>query len=180
MDTDSQLKLNQAMARLGDGDRSASSEVFALLWPALVRFSRRALENGPDADDVAQLALEKIFAQASNYDESCPALAWAFSIASWECRTLITQRRRQAKRLQSLEVAERLPSNENNPEQTALEGRMMMALRESFDSLSAADQIALETTFLDDARAPQSPALRKRKERALSRLRATWRKLYEF
>lgn len=174
----SQLRLNQAMTRLGDGDRSASSEVFELLWPELTRFAHRVLESATDADDVAQVALEKIFSQAGHYDGSRPALAWAFSITSWECRSLLKQRRRQAKRLSNIDRAEGLPSNERTPEESALESRMMLALRESFESLSAADQVALETAFLDDVRAPQSPAFRKRKERALGRLRATWRKLY--
>ena len=177
MHSDSQLRLDKAMTRLADGDRSATREVFELLWPELTRFARRVLESAPDADDVAQVALEKIFSQASHYDATRPALAWAFSIASWECRTLLKQRRRQATRLVNIERAEALPSNERTPEESALEGRMMMALRESFESLSTADQEVLEGAFLDDMRAAQPPAVRKRKERALARLRNAWRKL---
>lgn len=135
------------------------------------------LESAPDADDVAQVALEKIFAQASHYDESRPALAWALSIASWECRSFLKQRRRQATRLVNIEKAETVPSNEQTPEEKALHGRMMMALRESFESLSTADQDVLEGAFLSDMRAAHPPAVRKRKERALARLRNAWRKL---
>ena len=75
--------LDAAMLRLADGDRSASSSVFSALWPELVTFAERALGKGPDADDAAQQALEKIFAQAADYDPGRSALAWALAITAW-------------------------------------------------------------------------------------------------
>lgn len=38
--------------------------IVRLLWPELTAFADRTLGKGTDADDAAQLALEKIFAQA--------------------------------------------------------------------------------------------------------------------
>lgn len=44
--------------------------------------------------------------------------------------------------------------------------------------LSDSDRETLAATFWDEAPSVQGPALRKRRERALGRLRATFRKIY--
>ncbi len=169
------------MARLADGDRSACAEVFQRLWPALTRFAARSLGVGPDAEDAAQQALEKIFAQASNYDPERAALPWALAITGWECRT--TLRRRRRRREEALEGASGRDLTAEvgagpTPEDDVLKQRLLVALREAVAELSLGDQATLEATFLQESAAPHPAVVRKRKERTIFRLREVWRRIY--
>src|SRR5260221_6515610 len=80
------------MARLADGDGSAFHPAFAILWPALRSFAAARLPLA-DAEDAAQEALMKVFAQAARYDGR-DALTWALAIAGYE---VLTARRRCAR-----------------------------------------------------------------------------------
>src|SRR4051812_18228931 len=148
MDEHAVRELDAAMQRLADGDRGACSSVFSLLWPELVGFAQRTLGKGPDADDVAQQALEKIFAQAADYDPTRPALPWALAIAGWECRTLLQRRRRRREEPLELDApSARTTADDPDPEAATLERTMMDALREAIGGLSSEDRQTLEQAF---------------------------------
>lgn len=164
------------MVRLADGDRSAGPIVFALAWPHLTRFASRALGNEADAHDAAQLGLEKIFAQVSNYDRARSAMAWCLAVVSWECRTIL--RRRHRLREDPIASAARTRAPAPDPEEQALNAATLVALREAFAQLPSADRQTLEEAFFHEASGPTSPARRKRKERALDRLRSLWRAIH--
>lgn len=168
--------LDAAMLRLADGDRSACSSVFSALWPELVSFAERSLGKGSDADDAAQQALEKVFAQAAEYDPQRSALAWALAITAWECRTVLQRRRRR--REDPLEAGHGAVAEGPDPEAAALERGMLDALRDALSGLSLQDQRTLQDAFARDVDGPATPAFRKRKERALTRLRTAWRRIY--
>lgn len=55
---------------------------------------------------------------------------------------------------------------------------MLDALRGAFEALSEEDRSTLVSTITRDASGPASPALRKRKERAIERLRRAWRRIH--
>lgn len=168
-------QLDADMARLADGDRAAFTPVFRALRPLLVAFCERALGAGADPDDATQLALEKIFERASEYDPSRPALAWALAIASWECATI--RRRRQRSGTESGVDQDKVPSSARTPEEETLAKELDRTLRETILELSRADREALDAAFLKDTvEGPTTPAFRKQKERALSRLRNLWRR----
>lgn len=174
-------RLNRAMARLADGDRGAAEEVFALLWPELLRFARRALGGATpaDADDAAQVAIEKVFARISEYDTTRSGLTWALAITSWECRTLLTARRRRARHVGTqVEGVEYIEQDVPTPEEATIMMQMREALRDVIEHLPPADRATLEQAFLEDAADPKSPTFRKRKARALERLRTAFRKFY--
>lgn len=167
--------LDRDLARLADGDRGAFSPVFSVLSPIVQRFCSRRLGAGPDAADAAQLALEKIFARASDYDPSRAALPWALAIAAWECATVRTQRRRsRTEPLGDREAAAEIESADE-----ALAGAAdRAALHEVLGQLSPSDRATLEEAFFETlgaAEGPKDATFRKRKERALGRLRALWR-----
>src|SRR5690348_17316476 len=81
--------------RLAEGDRTAIEPSFNALWPVLRRFSARALGNEADAEDAAQQAVTKLFAQVADYDSQRDAVGWALTIAAYECRTVRRQRARR-------------------------------------------------------------------------------------
>ena len=164
-------RIHQAMVRLADGDREAFATVFEGLWPDLRRFTSRALLAHPDAEDVAQQALLKVFARISDFDTARDGVAWAFGIAAFEVRTLrrkLTRRRETAADFAIGEMA-----SGQTPEEAAIDADMRLALREVLGELSEPDRQAL----LGDSSPGVSPvAWRKRRQRALDRLRGLWRR----
>src|SRR5437016_4727352 len=54
---DDLAQLDQQMALLADGDRSAIEPLFRALWSLVHAYCQRALGAGADADDAAQQAL---------------------------------------------------------------------------------------------------------------------------
>ena len=171
--------LDALMARLADGDRSAFTQVFALLWPATERLCQSLLHNPADAADAAQEAMQKILERApSDYDRERPALPWALALAGWECRTLLRKRQR---RREAPEATSPEPASEH-PEQQFVQRDLSRAALEALGELSDLDRDALFEAYWDHAAgdaASELPAtLRKRRQRALARLRDAFRRLY--
>lgn len=174
MDEDALEALDGQMARLADGDRSACTAVFSLLWPRLVAFAERILGPGADADDAAQQALEKIYEQAPDYDSRRSALGWALSIAAWECRTIITVRRRRKE--DSIDETEDIAAPTKTPEEEAMAKTLVSALDAAMADLSERDRWTLGQAFYEEG-GDTGVAFRKRKQRAIERLRVAWGKL---
>ena len=160
----------RAFLRLAEGDRSASAEVFAELWPKLLRFCQRAV--GPDAEDCAQRALMILFEEISAFDPARSPLAWAYAIAAWECRTL------RRKRSRSREVVhEALEAPDDASLELALEERdLVRRALVLVESLSELDRETLTHDLSADV-AP-SAAHRQRRHRMLERLRTAWRTVH--
>jgi RNA polymerase sigma-70 factor (ECF subfamily) len=171
-------EMNALMARLADGDRAAFTPVFRALWPKVRRLCLRLLHSDADADDAAQQAMEKILARASEYDPNRAALPWALGIAGWECRTLLRRqfRRREHPDDASLEAQDGRPGADD----ALAERDLVRAAMDALGTLSASDQETLLGTYFENG-APTSvggATMRKRRERALSRLRAAFRRIY--
>src|SRR5262249_57140905 len=77
----------------------AFDAVFSGLWGDLLSFVRRAMPGDPDAEDLAQQTLLKIFFRISDFDTGRDGVAWAFGIAVYEVRTL---RRKRVRRRETL------------------------------------------------------------------------------
>jgi RNA polymerase sigma-70 factor, ECF subfamily len=173
MDADDRRRLQEALARLADGDRAAFHPVFTLCWPLVRGFTAALLRGAPDAEDVAQDALLRVFARASEFDRSRAALPWILGIAFHQCRT--HRRRTLRRREDALTGAERVPSV-GSPEADLLRGDLVRAAREVLASLPPLDMETL-VAALDGAAPPGvAPAtFRKRLERARERLRRAWK-----
>jgi RNA polymerase sigma-70 factor (ECF subfamily) len=168
--------LNALMARLAEGDRAAFTPVFRALWPRVHRLCLRLVQSEADAEDAAQQAMEKILSRASEYDPKRPALPWALGIAGWECRTL---RKRQARRHElSAETAAEVHDSRKGADDALAERDLVAATMEALGTLSASDQETLLATYFEHATAVGGATLRKRRERALTRLRLAFRRLY--
>ena len=132
------------------------------------------LKNEADAADAAQAAMEKILSRAPDYDRARPALPWALAIGAWECRTLARQRFRRREVGDEPAAAGVTSSFEDEVIQENLTRSAIVAM----GHLSDADKETLLATFWDEAASVQGPTLRKRRERALERLRSTFRRIY--
>lgn len=165
------------MIRLADGDRAAFDPVYSALLPVVETFCRRLLGAGPDAEDAAQHALIKIFEQAGAFDPARDALAWALSIAAWECRTV--RRRRARSRAVGEEHLEPVCCGGPSPEDQAIARDLEKAALAILGGLSPSDRETLIATFEGERDGSIALAtFRKRRERALARLREAWRRVY--
>jgi DNA-directed RNA polymerase specialized sigma24 family protein len=175
MDSAARQALTQLMIRLADGDRSVFDEVYAQLWPVLSAFCRKAL-GVSDAEDAAQQALLKVFDRAATFDRARDALTWALSIAVWEVRSI---HKRHARSKTSTLEAQPLPSVADDPEGLTAERQFVEAARQVLGQLSDLDQQTLLATFNEESPGTLAGAtFRKRRERALMRLRDAWRRIY--
>ncbi len=166
-----------AMVRLADGNRAALREVFEAVRAPMTRAAERLLGRGPDAEDATQAALQKLFEQAADYDRSRRVVPWAVALTVFEARTIRKRHVRQkvdaidTGRFQAIAQA-----SAGAPE--LLEAAEMRAVLESLvDCLSEADrETVLEV--LAGINEPRGSTFRKRKQRAVARLREAWRLLY--
>jgi RNA polymerase sigma factor (sigma-70 family) len=176
---DDLAQLDRQMALLADGDRSTIEPLFRALWPLVHSYCQRALGRCADADDAAQQAMMKVFAEAGRYDRTRRALPWVITLAVWECRS--ARRRRQRARTVSIDAAENAQSPAVSPEEAVVERDLLDGALAAFEQLPASDRDVLRFTFEQEIEAPLSVSgatLRKRRQRALDRLRDAWRKLY--
>jgi len=172
-------QLDEQMALLAEGDRSAIEVLFRGLWPLVHHYCEQMLGGGPEADDAAQAAMEKVFTEAARYDRALHAVPWALAIALWECRTV--HRRRQRARTAPLEMAAGARSAGPSPEDATIERDLLDRAHAVLDQLSPSDRAVLQATFAQDTTIPTAisgSAFRKRRERALGRLRQAWEKLH--
>jgi RNA polymerase sigma-70 factor (ECF subfamily) len=169
--------LDELIVRLAEGDRSAFAPAFELLWPRVHALCLSFLKHAEDAEDAAQQAMEKILTRAAHYDRTRPALPWALAIAVWECRTIArrTERRREV----GDEALSDVPAGVATDE-ALLRRELGDAAFGALQELSETDRATLIATYWEEAKGNASPALRKRRQRALERLRTAFRRLYGF
>jgi RNA polymerase sigma-70 factor (ECF subfamily) len=175
MDAETRRSLNAMMVRLADGDRSAFDGAYALLWPALLGFCKRALVSS-DAEDAAQLALLKVFERASTFQRDKDALTWAITIAAWEARTI--RKRHHRSRSTSIETDQHASLTED-PEKAVVDHELVEAAQSILGSLSEDDRATLAATFAEETPTGISgPTFRKRRERAIARFKDAWRRIH--
>ena len=156
------------MTAAADGDRGAVEPLFQLLWPVSVDFATKLVGDRALAEDCVQEALVKLFAQVDRFDRERDGTAWAFALVTWQARTI----RKQRERRREDDVAAN-PSYEMGSDPI-----FRAAIDEVLASLPARDRDVIVAAIVDDdaLRDTLAPAtFRKRLERALSRLRLSWR-----
>jgi RNA polymerase sigma factor (sigma-70 family) len=144
------------------------------LWPILLSYAERGLQDPQAAEDVAQEVLLRISSRIAEFDRTRDALSWAFGIATFE---ILSQRKRRKRRRENL-VGQTLPESAptESAEDAIIQAELRAALIEALGQLSPEDlaQLNLEGTRLG----PASATTRKRRQRAVERLRTIWRSIY--
>jgi RNA polymerase sigma-70 factor (ECF subfamily) len=164
------------LARLADGDRSVSSELFRVLWPPVRRLTGSMLQHDADADDAAQDAMVTIFARVADYDRTRAGAPWALAIAGYACRTV--RQKRVRRREDRDDVIADVPAA-SAPDQELEQQQVLAAAVAALDALSETDRETLLATYWEEHQASATgPTLRKRRERALDRLRSLFRRVY--
>jgi DNA-directed RNA polymerase specialized sigma24 family protein len=168
---------DEAMARLADGDRRALRAVHDAVRPAMLEAARRILGPGPDAEDATQSALHKLFSQAADFDRARRVVPWAVALVVFEARTIRKQhQRRKIDALDTGRFAALASGGAAAPD--LLESAELARLVEGLvGELSEADRATLSEVLAENEEG-RGPAFRKRKQRALERLREAWRTLH--
>jgi len=159
------------MTAAADGDRTAIDPLFTALWPLLVGYATRFVGEHALAEDCAQDALVKLFGRLDTYDRERDALTWALTHATWECRTA---RRKLGRRKE--QPGE--PTGALDGTSAAEHRELVHAAVATLESLPARDREVIAASLSDDdeLRKSLAPAtFRKRLERAVARLRTSWR-----
>jgi RNA polymerase sigma-70 factor, ECF subfamily len=177
MDSSRRTSIHDAMVRLSDGDRTAFPMLVDELWPVLLSFARRGVRDEVDAEDIAQEVFYRICSRIADFDPSRDGLSWAFGIARFE---IMTHRRRLQRRREVYDET-LLPGVEHpalSQEELMLQRELAIAFESTLGALTDDDRRTLgllEPVVTDGLGAA---TLRKRKQRALDRLRDLWRSLY--
>ena len=175
MDAARRKAIHEAMVRLADGDRTAFDVLMDELWPVILSFAERAVGRGGDAEDIGQEVFYRICARIADFDRSRDGLSWAFGIAHYE---ILTHRRRLQRRQETFDegaIAAQVDGSAQQDEQL-LTRELETAFAQAVGALTEEDRRALGLRE-SQADAP-GPARRKRKQRALDRLRGIWRQIY--
>jgi RNA polymerase sigma-70 factor (ECF subfamily) len=166
-------QLDRWMAAAADGDRTAIDPLFHGLWPLVVRYATRFVGDAVLAEDIAQEALVGLFGQLARYDRDRDALTWALTHATWQCRTARRQRERRGE-----VCAEHGSPGAIDGASTMIERDLARAALGALETLPPRDIEAIVAAITDDdelRRAIAPATFRKRLERALARLRTSWR-----
>jgi len=176
MTTAERKAIHDAMVRLSDGDRSAVRELLDAFWPVLLAFARRGVAHEQDAEDVAQETFLRICSRISDFDRSRDGVSWAFGIAKYE---ILTHRRRGRRRHETLGAPELALAEDPAPSQEAdlAAHELAVVLEGILGKLQPSDRAALGLETIG-SRGPATAAARKRRQRAVHRLRSLWRRLY--
>jgi RNA polymerase sigma factor (sigma-70 family) len=159
--------LDALMGRLAEGDRTAFEPLFRALHARALRFARSRLPPS-SAEDAAQNALLKVFANAARFGPGRRALPWFYAIVANEIRAA----RRQGGLHERLDEFEHDLASERTHEDVLLERELLCALERAIDELDSASAQAIRALLGRAARPElESPTFRKRVSRAYARLR---------
>lgn len=156
------------MARLAAGDRGAFEPLYAALRPRALGLCRRYVGDA-EAADIAQSALLKVFARASEFAAGRPCLPWFYAIVANELRA---SKRQRARLSLEADPAGATPAAEAPADEQLLARELERALALALDALDASSAEAINAVL---GRAPLpgvAPAtFRKRVSRAYAKLR---------
>jgi len=167
-------QLDRWMAAAADGDRGALDPLFAALWEPVLAYATRFLGDATLAEDVTQETLVRLFGQLDRYDRERDALTWTFAQATWQCRTA----RRRVQRRSEVSAVSAAVESSSDGAALAEERELARAALAAIATLAPRDVEVIVAAIVDDdeLRRMLKPAtFRKRLERALGRLRLSWR-----
>lgn len=146
------------------------------LWPVLLDFARRSLPR-EDAEDVAQEVFVRICSRIADFDPSRDGLSWAFGIASYE---ILSHRKKVVRRRESFDdtLLEGRADARMSQEDDLIREQLASALTQVIGHISDDDRAQLGLGVAQEAPDVSGATLRKRRQRALERLRIVWRRLY--
>jgi RNA polymerase sigma-70 factor (ECF subfamily) len=162
-----EAELDELMARLARGDRSAFDALYDGLRPRALRLVTTRVPKA-QAADIVQSAMLRVFSRASEFTPGRPCLPWFYAVVANEIRAA----KRRDDRFVATEVSEDALVDDAEPETLLLERELERALEAAVDALDEDSANAIRALL---GRSPQpdvAPAtFRKRVSRAYAKLR---------
>lgn len=169
--------LDQAFARVADGDRASFGPVFEALFPRVRAAALRIIGNPADADDAAQAAMMKLFESSHRYEPGRSVIGWALALTLWEARTVATFNRRRSQRTDDGVEMVRLPDGHAPADDEIADRELLELLQSAIADLNPAQQAAVADTLRGfvPGDATAAATLRKQRQRAVEQLRGWFR-----
>jgi RNA polymerase sigma-70 factor (ECF subfamily) len=157
--------LDALAARLASGDRTAFDPLYAALLPRALRLATMKM-NADAAPDVAQNALLKVFARASEFEPGRACLPWFYAIVANEIQTA---RRKTARDVPSLDIE---ITADGDPETEMVQRELTRSLDLAIEALDEPSARAIAAMLgREPMPAIASATFRKRVSRAYAKLR---------
>jgi RNA polymerase sigma-70 factor, ECF subfamily len=174
MDAERRRQIQAWMFRFAEGERAAFQPLFDALWPVMLAFTSRTLDRIADAEDAAQQAMLKVFLRIADFDRSRDGVSWALGIAGYE---VMTVRKQRSRRREAVGGLDRLEQEGADVEKRMIGDELREAVLALVGELPERDRAALAYAFTGAA-PPTDETSRKRRFRAIERLRAAWRRAH--
>ncbi|MES1207028.1 MAG: sigma-70 family RNA polymerase sigma factor [Pseudomonadota bacterium] len=175
MDGERRRRIQAWMVQFADGERAAFQPLFDALWPIVLSFTARTVASQADAEDAAQMAMLKVFSRIADFDRARDGLSWVLGIAGYEVMTVRKQRARR--REAGPQALTAVPHDRADAEELMIGDELRQAALALVGELPDRDRAALAYAFAGES-APADETSRKRRFRALARLRAAWRRAH--
>lgn len=153
--------------RCKDGDASAWTALFPVVWPVLVRFINRLYHSldEQDAEDVAQTSLEAAIKAIHTFSGEGLFRAWLFGISSQQARALF-RRKSAFKRGPTLLVplsqsTDRSDERAKSPSEATAESDRAMILHRALEQLPEEDRDLVHLHFFGELTFKEIGAVRK-------------------
>jgi DNA-directed RNA polymerase specialized sigma24 family protein len=172
VNTAERARLHAAIVRFADGERASFREVFDGLWSVCLALATRSLRDASEAEDTAQRAILKVFDRIVDFDRERDGVSWALTITAFE---ILTTRKQGARRRDGTREWDAQDLSPRVDEQL-VEHELLANVRALIGEMSDLDRETLEA-MLGGATATGETE-RKRRFRAIERLRAAWRKAH--
>lgn len=137
-----------------------------LVHPPVRALAGKWLSHEADADDVAQEVVVDLFRRAHEFEVGRDALTWALTIGVWHCRS--ERKRRSRRRQHGAEGLDELRGDDESAEDVLVARETRDHFVEVLKTLSESEQHTLDEVLNG---ASLSAAMRKRKERMITKLR---------
>lgn len=166
--------IHAAIVRFADGERDAFRAVFRGLWPVLVTFARGRDLGAIDAEDAAQRALLKLLERIGKLDRGRDGVRWAVNLTAFE---VVASRKQSSQRREVPAEALHDLSGAPAAEEDVIAADLRKAVRAAIERLEETDRAAL-AQVLGDAGFVGGRAARRRRHRAMARLRIAWSRIH--
>lgn len=132
------------------GDRDAFGEIVRRYHRPLYYFVVGKVSADSEAEDIVQKTFISAYERLADYDRRQPILAWLRGIALNHCRNSWRSYQRQAEMMNRLLDVKRAELELDLLEESPLDERRAMALRQCMEGLSESEQKAIRLRFVDE------------------------------
>ena len=160
-------EIEQLGERCKEGDASAWTALFPIVWPVLVRFVNRLYHSldEQDAEDVAQTSLEAAIKGIRTFSGEGLFRAWLFGIASQQARALFRRKSAFKRGLTLLvpitESTDRSDETTTSPAEATAESDRATILHRALEQLSEEDRDLVHLHFFGELTFKEIGAVRK-------------------